>query len=59
MIPRWVALLLIGVLLILAALFLAPLVPVAGTFLYWACLVVGLVFLVYGVYVLIASHTRA
>lgn len=59
MLPRWIALVLVGVILILAALFFAPLVPVAGTFLYWVLLLVGLVFLVYGLYVLLAGYTRA
>lgn len=55
---RWLALALIGVLLILAGVFLAPLVPAAGTFLYYALLVVGVVLIVWAAVVLIMSVVR-
>lgn len=59
MLPRWLAIVLIGLVLVILAVFLAPAVPVAGTALYWIGLIIGLVLIGYGLIVLIASHTRA
>lgn len=53
--PRWLALALIGIVLILAGVFLAPLVPAAGTFLYYALTIIGGVVVLWAIIVLIMS----
>jgi hypothetical protein len=57
--PRFVGVLLAAVLLILAAVFLAPLLPAGlGAFAYYALLIVGVVVGVWGLYLLFVHLTR-